>query len=207
MVGAVLSVAVLLTDAEDPIRAAIDLYRDVAGYEATVKSSGGGSSEVMHYYFRKPGFVRMEFMTPFNGAVLVYSPVTGQARLWPFGYKRFPALSLSPENRLIRSSTGQRVDRSDVGALYDNVKALQEHGKTEIAGVESVDGRETIRVTVAADAGYSIGAVAHYQLWIDRVSGFPLRVMSYGADGRLIESVEMEDLKINPDFPPGLFDQ
>jgi outer membrane lipoprotein-sorting protein len=201
----VLSVAFLLSDAGDPLQAAIDRYRDIAGYEVTIKSAGGGKLEILRYYFRKPGHVRMEFVTPFNGAVLIYSPVTRQARLWPFGRHRFPALTLSPENRLIRSSSGQRVDRSDVGTLFENVKTLRGHGNTEIGDIETVGSRETRRVTVVAN-GFSIDGVASYLLWLDLASGFPAKVMSYDSGGRLIESVEMQDLVIDPEFSSDLFE-
>jgi len=207
MLGAVLTVALLFTDTANPIQMAIDSYQKIPAYQVTVKSVSGGKAEIMRYYFKKPGHVRTEFITPFKGAVLIYNPDTRQAKLWPFGYRSFPALSLSPENRLIQSSTGQRVDRSDVGALYQNVKALQEHGRTEVLGIETVGGHETLHIVVAGGGGFSIGAVARYQLWLDRTTGFPFKVSSHDVDGQLIEVVEMDELKLNPDFPDGFFNQ
>ena len=207
MLGAVFTVALLGTDTANPIQAAIDYYRNVAGYQLTLKSVGGDKSEIIRYYFKKPGYVRMEFVAPFKGAVLVYNPDTARAKLWPFGYKRFPSLTLSPDSKMIQSSTGQRVDRSDVGVLYQNVRALQEHGKTEVTGIETVDGHEALHVAVAGEGGFAVGAVARYQLWLDRTSGFPLKVTSYDAGGRVIETVEMGDLKISPEFSDGFFNQ
>lgn len=206
MLGAVLTVALLFTDTANPIQTAIDYYQKIAAYQVTVKSVSGGKAEIMRYYFRKPGHVRMEFVTPFKGAVLIYNSDTKQAKLWPFGYRSFPALSLSPENRLIQSSTGQRVDRSDVGALYQNVKALQEHGRTEVLGIETTGGHKTLHIAVEG-GGFSIGAVARYQLWLDRTTGFPFKVSSHDVNGQLIEVVEMDELKLNPEFPDGFFNQ
>lgn len=200
-------VALPLADTANPIEAVIERYRNVAAYQMTVTSSSRDKTEIMRYYFRKPGFVRMEFVKPFSGAVLVYDPEKKRARLWPFGYRKFPALTLSPENRLIQSATGQRVDRSDVGVLYQNVKTLQEHGKTGIVGNEPVDGKETVQVTVEGNEGFSVGAVHRYQLWLDQSTGFPVKVSSHDAAGRLIEVVEMGELKINPEFPQGFFNQ
>lgn len=207
MLGAAFTVALLFTDTANPIQAAIDHYRDIAAYQVTVKSFSNDKTEIIHYYFKKPGYVRMEFVTPFKGAVLVYSPDTRHAKLWPFGYRRFPSLSLSPDNGMIRSSTGQRVDRSDVGVLYQNVQALRERGKTEVTGIETVGGREALHVVVAGEGEFSAGAVARYQLWLDRISGFPLKVMSHDANGRVIEVVEMEELRIDPEFPDDFFKQ
>ncbi len=207
MHGAVLIVALLFTDTVNPIQTAIDHYREVAAYQVTLKSVSGGKSEIIHYYFKKPNHVRMEFVTPFKGAVLIYDPGTKQAKLWPFGYRSFPSLTLSPSNSMIQSSTGQRVDRSDVGVLYGNVKALQEHGATRVTGIELLDGQETMHVVVAGKNGYSIGAVSRYQLWLDRDTGFPLKVLSHDIDGQVIEMVEMRELQIGPEFPVGFFKQ
>jgi hypothetical protein len=38
-------------------------------------------------------------------------------------------------------------------------------------------------------------------------TGFPPKVMSYKADGSLIEVVEMSEYQINSEFPMGFFDQ
>jgi len=207
MLGAVFSAAILFTDATDPIQAAIDYYEKVTAYQVSLKSTSGGRTEAIRYYFKKPGYVRMEFLTPFRGAVLVYSPVTKRAKLWPFGYRSFPSLTLSADNSLIRSSTGQRVDRSDVGVLYHNVKALQEHGRTEVVGMESVGGQKALHVTVVGNGEFSVGPISRYQLWLDQTTGFPIRGISYGVGGRLIEIVEMGELKITADLPDDLFNE
>lgn len=207
MSGILATGALIFATTVNPVQSALDHYRDVAAYQVTVKSSGEAHSEIMHYHFRRPGYVRMEFVRPFNGAVLIYDPVSRSARLWPFGYRNFPALTLSPENRLIQSQTGQRVDRSDVGALYRNVLALQEHGKTEIGGIELLGGKQTLPVTVEGNSDFSLGKVHRYQLWLDQATGFPVKVSSHDAAGSLIEVVEMEELQINPVFPDDFFKQ
>lgn len=200
--------ALMFADTENPIQSALDRYRTVSAYQVTVKSSSGTHSEVLRYYFKQPGHVRMEFIKPYNGAVLVYDPARKLVRLRPFGHRSFPAFTLSPENRLVRSATGQRVDRSDVGALYRNVQALQEHGRTEIGGSERFGGKEILHVTVDGNDGFQVGGMVHrYQLWLDQDTGFPVKISSYDATGHLIEVVEMEGLVIDPVFPDGFFDQ
>lgn len=207
MFGEVILVSLLLTDPASAIQSAVEQYRHIASYQVRLKSTGDGTTEIMRYYFMQPGHVRMEFIQPHQGAVLIYEPATKQATLWPFGYRSFPALTLSPENRLIQSTAGQRVDRSDVGALYRNVQALQEHGKAEIAGTEPAGGRETLHITVEGSTGFSVEAVHRYQLWLDQETGFPVKVSSYDAAGRLIETVEMDELQVNPKFPDNFFEQ
>lgn len=55
----------------DPVRAAIERYQTVESYRVTLRSSRGDSEpEIIHYAYKKPGFVRMGFTQPFKGAVL-----------------------------------------------------------------------------------------------------------------------------------------
>src|SRR3569623_1747740 len=74
-------------------------------------------------------------------------------------------------------------------------------------GVETVGGQAALHGEVGNNDGAPIGAVYRYQLWLDQETGFPVKVLSYGKDGKLIESVEMEGLQINPEFSDGFFDQ
>ncbi|MGH8728618.1 MAG: LolA family protein [Burkholderiales bacterium] len=188
----------------DPIASAIERYRAVEAYEVTLKSSHGDEVEHIRYYFRKPGFVRMEFIRPHKGAVLVYNPTTRKARLWPFG-PGFMALTLSPDSRLIQSPLGQRVDRSDVAALLENVKALQEHGKMEIVGEEPVAELQALHFTVSGTDGFTVGSVHRYDLWLEASTLFPVKVVSRDIRNQLIETVLMEDAKINPPLQDSLF--
>lgn len=207
----VLTVALLINDTvadtANPIDAAIDIYRNTIAYQVTLRSISRGKTEIIRYYFKKPGYVRMEFVTPFSGAVLVYSPISKQAKLWPFGYRSFPGFTISPDNSLIQSSAGQRVDRSDVGVLYQNVKLLQDRGRTDLVAVEAINGQDSLHISVEGDQGFTVGTVARYQLWLDQTTGFPLKVLSQDARGQPIETVGMEGLKIDPEFPVDFFSQ
>ena len=86
MLGTVLGMALLSADCSDPIQTALDHFDEVNAYQATLKSVGSGNNEIIRYYFKKPGYVRMEFVTPFKGMVLVYDPVSRYVKLWPFGH-------------------------------------------------------------------------------------------------------------------------
>lgn len=141
--GVLLTMALLLPDSTNFVQDAVDYYQQVGAYQTVIKSSGSHNSDkpdIIRYYYQKPGYVRMEVIEPFNGAVLVYSPLTERVKLWLFGYGSFPSFSLSPENRLIQSPSGQRVDRSDLGTFYQNVMLLQSQGKTTVIGTDSVAG-------------------------------------------------------------------
>ena len=190
----------------DPINAAMEQYQRVESYQLTLISTNDGDPEVIRYHYKKPGFVRMDFVKPFKGAVMIYSPFTNKVRLWPFGSLHVPGFAFSPENRLVRSSKGHRVDQSDVGALLRNVKALQEHGKMEVLGEEAVGGKPALHVAVWSTKEFSVDNVSRYDLWLESATLFPLKVISRDKNNRLLETLLMDDLKINPEFPDGFFD-
>src|SRR5574340_540810 len=112
MIGILLLLCALASPPADPLDAALESYGHVASYRVTLRSRSGSSSETIRYFFKKPGFVRMEFMEPHKGAILVYNPEKKIVRLRPFGFLRPVVLTLSPDSRLITSSKGHRVDAS-----------------------------------------------------------------------------------------------
>lgn len=202
--AALLVLASLGADSIDPIGAAIERYRTVESYQVTLRSSYGDKADIIRYSYKKPGFVRMDFVQPHKGAVLIYSPLTRNVRLWPFGGKLF-SLTLSPENRLVQSPTGQRVDQSDIGALLDNVKTLQRNGETAIVGEELIGGTRTLRLAVAGTGNFVAGNVRGYDLWLDSHTLLPLKVVSRDVNDEIIETVVMDDLEINVKLADELF--
>jgi len=205
MLEALLLVGATGGDPVDLIGVAMDRYRAVESYRVTLKSSRDGESEIIHYSYKKPGFVRMDFERPYKGAVLIYDPLKKQVRLWPFGLTFF-ALTLSPENRLVQSRTGQRVDRSDVGALWQNVKTLKDNGEARVLGHETVIGAQALRVTVTGRENFVVDNVRRFDIWLEEKTWFPAKIVSSGADGELIETVVFEDLKVNPELAREVFD-
>jgi outer membrane lipoprotein-sorting protein len=190
---------------QDPLARAIEHYQTVESYRATIHSTHTDDEEHIRYYYRKPGFVRMEFIRPHDGAVLVYNPLTRDVHLWPFGAGHFPELNLSPGNPLIRSSRGQHVDRSDVGALFENVRSLQARGSTEILGEQRVGGHTILHFVVIGADNFAVADVHRYELWLDTANQFPVKIISRDQRDAIIETVMMEALEINTTLPDTLF--
>ncbi len=190
----------------DPLDSAIRHFRTVESYRVTIRSIHAGGEEHIRYFFRKPGFVRMEFVRPHAGAVMVYSPVSKRVRLWPFGVGHFPEFNLSPENTIIRSLSGMRVDRSDVGTLFENIRALQEHGDTRMFGEETIAGRAVLHFVVTGGEGLAVADVHSSELWLDVATGFPAKVISRDIHDAIIETVLMEALEIGGKLQETLFD-
>lgn len=189
----------------DLLASAIEHFRTVETYQVTIHSSHPDGEQQIRYYYRKPGFVRMEFIRPHAGALLVYSPITQRVRLWPFGARHFPELNLSPRNPLIQSPRGEYVDQSDIGALLENVRSLLEHGAAEILGEDSVAGRTAQHLVVTGAPGFTVAGVHRYELWLDTSSQFPARVISRNQDDAVIETVILDALEINVPLTETLF--
>lgn len=189
----------------DVLVKAIEQYQSVLSYQLTLHATHAGEVEHFRYYYKRHGFVRMEFIQPHSGAVLIYSPETQRVRLWPFGAGSFPELNLSPDNILIRSARGQQVDRSDIGVLFENIRVLQQGGATQVSDSENWQGHTIQQLLVTGADGITIAGVHRYALWLDMETGFPIKVISLDAQDELIETVLMEDLIINPNLPDALF--
>lgn len=189
------------TGAFDPVSLARESYKSVESYSITLRASAPGSkgdSEIIRYYYKKPGLIRMEFVKPHKGAVLVYNSSNRRVLVRPFPSMKFFVLSFDPGSRIVRSSRGHRVDESDIGTLLDAVNALKSRGKMEVVGKEILNGRETSVVSITGADGYTVDTdVNRYILYLDKDMWLPLKADAYNVDGGLIESVIMDDLRIN----------
>lgn len=191
----------------DPVAAALESYRHVVSYRVTLRSTSDGSAEIIRYSFKKPGFVRMDFVKPHSGAVLMYDPVKKEARLRPFGSLKPLVLTLDPDSSLITSSRGHRVDASDLGAFLGTVQKLAQHGESRVMGKEKVGVREALLVEVKGEEGATVvGGIHRYRLWLDLRTMLPLKTQSFDVNGKLVEEVVMDDLEINVHFPDSFFE-
>lgn len=203
---AALTLAALAASRPAPLADAVEHYRTVESYRVTLRTVRPDGEALLRYFYRKPGFVRIEFIRPYAGAVLVYSPLTRRVRLWPFGVGRFPELDLSPRNPLVRGAGGQTVDRSDVGALFAHVGSLLEQGHAEAPDEASLDGRPALHLVVTGAPGQTVAGVHRYELWLDPTTRFPLRVVSRDPANAVIEAVTFDALEVDVPLAESLFD-
>ncbi|OGP15092.1 MAG: hypothetical protein A2052_04750 [Deltaproteobacteria bacterium GWA2_54_12] len=185
-----------------PVDDALSSFERLESYKVTLRSSSG---EVIKYFFKKPGYIRMEFEKPHKGAVLVYDPFKKEAVLRPFGFLKSLELRMGPDDRLIRSSSGHTVDESDIGSLLRNVRKLKDNGTVEIAGEEEVSGRKTLVVEVRGEGAFEVDGTNRYRLWLEKTLMLPVKVEAYAASGELLEGVLMLDLEVDPGLSKDLF--
>lgn len=205
MIALLLMMMVVSVPIDDPLDEALQSFRGVSTYRVTIRSGGDSPGEIIRYHYRKPGYVRMDFIKPHKGAALTYDPLKRTVALRPFGIFSSFLLSLSPDNSLVTSSRGHRVDSSDIGALLGRVQKLQKQGTTVITGEERVGGNGARVVVIEGNGDSAVEGIHRYVLWLDKKTGLPLKTMAYGISGDLVEDVLMDDLEINIPLQPGLF--
>ncbi|RJG01982.1 hypothetical protein D3878_10665 [Noviherbaspirillum sedimenti] len=190
----------------DPLDEAEARFRALNSYQVTVQSTAAdGERQVIHYFYRKPGWVRMEFVQPHAGLVLIYDPAVRKVRLWPFGLNHRPTLTFAPDNPLVRSRSGQRIDRSDVGALLANLLQLRARGRMTPLGDTELAAQSAAGFDILGDAGNAVAGVHRYRVWLAHDTRFPLKVESFDAAGDLIETVDMRDVEIDVRFSERFF--
>jgi len=190
----------------NPLIEAQTRFRELSTYQVTLCSeSGDGERQIVRYFFRKPGWIRMEFVQPHRGMVLIYDPLVRRVHLWPFGVEHIPSLTLAPDNPLLGNRRGHRVDRSDVGALIANLFALSAQGKVSPLGETEIAERPATGFEVTGKSGITVAGVHRYDVWVAQDSRFPLKVQSFDTDGRLIETVNMADAQTDVHLPERFF--
>lgn len=92
------------------------------------------------YSFKKPDRVRIDMLSPYRGMTLVYPDKKGKVLVEPGGPLGFLKLHLSPDNSLLKSSGGQRMNQTDLGRLIGNIeRSLTEWRRGEPAVRERED--------------------------------------------------------------------
>jgi len=195
----------LATPPNDPVGASLESFARVASYRVTLRAGQGDSAEIIRYSYKKPGFIRMDFIRPHKGALLVYDPATKKVRLRPFGFARALTLTLDPGNRLVKSAQGHTVDQSDIGTLLGRAQALQLKGKAEVLGEETVGERKTLLVSVEGDKDFALDGTHRFLLNLDEATWLPLKTRSYDTAGNLREEVLLDDLETDVQLDDALF--
>lgn len=196
-----LALSTLGAPAADLLHDAEMRFHTLESYSVTLRSrAADGQRQVIAYAYRNPGWIRMDFVEPHHGAVLIYDPAVRRVHLWPFGKGHFPALDLAPDNPLIRSAGGHSVDRSDVGALLAKLVELRARGGM----TDPVDAAISDRLAHYVEITGADGAHRH-RVWFEQGTLFPLRVQSFDAALELVETVDMRDAALDPVFPERFF--
>jgi outer membrane lipoprotein-sorting protein len=200
--------ALTASDHENLLRNMEGAYAQVTDYQTnievkTYRRDGSFATQKFLYTFKKPDRIRLDFETPHSGLVLVYPDQNGKVVVRPPGLGRFFTPHLAPGNSLLRMSSGQRIDQTDLGLLIKNIGHSltdQRRGPAEFA---EDDGHT--RVRVLADDHFQKGIETLYQFLIDKRLWLPAGVEESTSEGRLERKIIFHNLKINPGVPDSFF--
>ncbi|MCK4509352.1 MAG: DUF1571 domain-containing protein [Desulfuromonadales bacterium] len=184
---------------EDILQQAVKQFQAITSYSTTMRSYGE-AEHVINYRYKKPGYVRMDFVKPHKGAALVYQPTTGKVQLRPFGFSKWLTLTMNPTAKLVRSPSGHRVDESDIGVLLNNAQKLAQQGSQKILREETRQQTTMVVLEIIGKENVLVDGVHRYLLWMDKKLKLPRIVESYNNEDQLIESLFLDDLILNPEF-------
>ncbi|CNG23036.1 Uncharacterised protein [Yersinia kristensenii] len=83
--------------------------------------------------------------------------------------------------------------------------AYSKGGETAILGEEVLAQQPVLRLSVTGPAGVTVDNVHRYDVWLEKSQNFPVKVVSYGADGQQLETVLMDAMIVNLHFPEHFF--
>jgi len=169
----------------------------------TYKRDGSYETEKFLYTFKKPKWIRLDFESPHAGMILVYPDKNGKVAVQPSGLAHLLKFHLAPDSRLLKGSSGQRIDQTDLGLLIRNISHSltdQSRGPAELAEENGY-----VRVRVLAADHFREDVVTLYQFFIDEKLWLPAAVEEFTPDGRLERSITFGDLSINNATPDSFF--
>lgn len=178
-------------------------YARVEDYQMNVevknyKSDGSSEIQKFLYTFKKPKWIRIDFESPHSGMILIYPDKNGKVRVEPPGLARTFKFDLSPENPLLRTPSGQRVDQTSLELLIQNIS----HSLTDQRrGPAHIDENAHVRIRVLATNHFRKGIVTLYQFFIDKHLWLPVEVEESTPEGQLERSIVFQHLRINTGVP------
>jgi outer membrane lipoprotein-sorting protein len=183
-------------------------FAGVEDYRAKVEITSfkeNGSSEIQRflYSFQKPLRIRLDFESPHPGMIMIYPDESGKVIVKHSGLLGFMTFHLSPDNRLLQVSPGQRIDQTDMGLLIRNIaRSLRDQRRGPVVTSEE-DGYAQIRV-MAADH-FRPGIVTAYRFFVDEKVWLPVKVEESTPGGRPERIITFKNLELNKGFPEGFF--
>ena len=185
---------------QDLLKKMESAYAQVTDYQAkmevrTYSNDHSSKAEKFLYTFKKPKKIRLDLESPHPGMILVYPDHKGKVGVRPSGWARFIKLSLAPDSFLLKVSSGQPIDQTDMGLLIKNIsKSLtdEQYSRPELEEEET-----TIRIQVLAENHFRKGVRTRYEFLIDKMKWLPIEVREYTPDGVLERQVIFKDLRVN----------
>lgn len=171
-------------------------FNALENYTTLLDSEGEGERSKIFYTYKKPGFIRMDFIQPHKGAMLIFNPIQNKVTLRPFS-KWFFKFNLDPRNRLITDSKGHTVDQSDIGTLIHSVMVSARKGTVTHLPTATLENITCQRLRVES-------IKTTYLLWIHSELHLPIKVVKIFSEGGK-EVVFLRNLVVDATLDKTLF--
>lgn len=192
-----LSIAAPVWGGDDPLLSEMaEKFNALTNYTTLLDSEGDGERSKIFYTYKKPGFIRMDFIQPHKGAMLIFNPIKNKVTLRPFS-KLFFKFNLDPGNRLITDAKGHTVDQSDIGALIRAMVVSAREGSVTHLPSETQENLVCPRLRVE-------GAKTTYLVWIHPELRLPIKVVKLFSGGGK-EVVFLRNLIVDASLDDTLF--
>lgn len=183
-------------------------YAAVADYRTNTEvrsfgSDGSFETERFLYTFRKPKSIRLDFESPHPGMVIVYPDKNGKAVIRPPGIARFVVFHLAPDNPMLKTSSGQPIDKTDMGLLIEHISQSLRGAPADTVEVRNQGGQALIRVL--ARNHFRKGIPTLYEFSVDACLGLPVGVKEMTPEGKVERTITLRNLQINTGTPEDLF--
>jgi len=183
-------------------------YAKVDDYQArvevkTFESNGSVKVERFLYTFKKPRSIRLDMETPHPGMVLIFPDEKGKVYVRFGGKFPLPALHLSLSSRLLRVSSGQRLDQTDLGQLIANIAhSLTDQEQGPVSIIEEGQG---LFIRVLAADHFRPHITTLYEFKIDEALWLPVAIEESTPAGSPERSVVFKGLRINTGITRAFF--
>jgi outer membrane lipoprotein-sorting protein len=176
------------------VNAEVRNYRPGANFE---------TKKFLYTYEKEPRRIRIDFAQPDPGMVIVYPDKNGQAVVQPFKLAKFIKLHLPPNSSILKDTSGQTIDRTDMGTLIHNMSRSLTADRRGMVRIDAKDGH--IEIGVLAADHFRPGVTTRYLFIIDKKSWLPAGVEEWAPDNTHRRSIYFRNLRINIDLPDGFF--
>jgi len=200
--------AALQEDGQRIVKKMATAYDAVEDYQAEVETvffaaDGSFTTQKSWYTFRKPHWIRLDFVSPHPGMVIIYPDRNGKVLMRPQGLLSIFTFHLELDDPLLENPAAQRLNQTDLGLLIENIRhsvTEQRRGPLSIS-----EDNDTIRIKVLADDHFRNGVETRYEFLISKELWLPVAVDESTAAGVQERKIFFRNLRTNINVPEGRF--
>jgi outer membrane lipoprotein-sorting protein len=168
-----------------------EAWKKLDSYECVIESEtvfeGKKRHRRMEYVFKKPKWVFMKIIEGKNkGARVVYDPSTKKVSACKGGVLSLIKLTFDPDDKLVTSKKGDRIDDSHWGARVEGGRCMLKPCKHTLLREDLFEGQEVWVVDRTTSKPASNKGISAERFWIDKKKHVPLRLEQRNEEGILV---------------------